>query len=63
MDLYKETLKLLADSDAAIPAIAEAIQVSPGWLYKILSGETPEPSVIKIQKLYDWLRVRGRKNG
>ena len=58
MNLYQETLKLLANSDVSIPAIAEAIDVSPGWLYKVLSGETPEPSVIKIQKLNDWLRAR-----
>ena len=55
MNLYADTIKLMADSDLPIIEIARAAKVSTGWVYKVISGEVADPSVKKIQRIYDFL--------
>lgn len=55
MDLLTETIKLVEASERPRDEIAKAIGVSGRWLSKVVSGDIPDPSVRRIQALYNVL--------
>ena len=56
-DLLSETLDLARRTQLPVAKICREIGVTPRWFHKVLSGETPDPSVRRIQRLHDYLRA------
>ncbi|CAK0742733.1 hypothetical protein CCP3SC15_1210005 [Gammaproteobacteria bacterium] len=55
MNLLDETMELARVSRLPVSAICEAIGVTPRWHHKLMSGKIKDPSVRRIQRLYDFL--------
>ena len=55
MDLLTETIKLVEASDKPRDELARLVGVSGRWLSKVVSGEIPDPSVRRVQALYNVL--------
>lgn len=55
--LMAETLRLLKNrpKDLTLPDIEKATQIPFYWLRKFTSGEIKDPSVNRVQRLYEYL--------
>lgn len=51
----RATLRLLDETDKSLPDIANAVGVSFYWLRKFKSGEISNPSVNRVERLYNYL--------
>jgi len=58
-DLLTDTKRLLAETELAIDEIADGIGVSRRWIYMFQKDEIPNPGVVGVQKLHDFLAARG----
>ena len=58
MNLFKTTLRLARKTTVSPDAIARHLGVTTRWYSKVLTGEIKEPSVVKIQKLHDYLESK-----
>lgn len=63
MSLLEQTLALARSTKCARSDICAAVGVTTRWYQKVLSGEIPEPSVVKIQRLHDYLVERSNGAG
>lgn len=54
-NLLEKTLSLLSVSKDTIGFISKSVGVSPRWIYKLKNAEVKDPSVVKVQALYDFL--------
>lgn len=60
-DLLSDARRLLAESTLPIDTIAEEVGVSRRWLYMVNNGEIPNPGIVSVQRLHDFLvSARGR---
>lgn len=55
MDLLETTIALARKSRLDRAEICREIGVTVRWYQKVLAGQIPEPSVVKIQRLHDYL--------
>lgn len=53
--LLDATLTLLCRSELPLETIAHKIGVRYDWLVRVKSGRTPNPGVIRVQALYEFL--------
>lgn len=53
--LYARTLELLKNSDKPLPLIYKETDLPFYWLRKLSQGEIKDPSVNRVQKLYEYL--------
>lgn len=55
--LLEKTKQLLAERPRykTYALIASEIGVSEYWILNLVTGKMPEPSVVKVQKLYEYL--------
>lgn len=53
--LYMTTLRLLKDSGKSLPTVYLETGLPFYWLRKFASGDVKDPSVNRIQKLYEYL--------
>lgn len=53
--LHQKALELLKGSPQALPDIARDSELPYYWLKKFSSGEVKDPSVNRVQKLYEYL--------
>lgn len=56
--LMLETLKLLRERHETLPEIQSATGIPFYWLRKFLGHEFKDPSVNRVQKLYEYLAGR-----
>lgn len=56
MDLLSETVRLVRSSDRPLSEICKAARVTPRWFYMVESGEIADPSIVRIQRLYNYLK-------
>lgn len=56
--LMTETLRLLKDRNQTLPTIMVATGIPFYWLRKFSAGQIRQPSVNRIQKLYEYLSGR-----
>lgn len=62
MNLLNETKKMLHESDLTLMEVAIGADVGFYWLQSFKRELHPEPSVVKTQKLYDFLKKqRGKR--
>lgn len=54
-DLLTETLEMARRTKLPMTRICRDIGVTPRWLHKVTTGDTPDPSVRRIQRLHDYL--------
>jgi len=54
-NLLNKTRKLLADATDPLSEIAEASGVGLEWLRKFRADSIPNPGVIRVQQLHDYL--------
>ena len=55
IDLYTETKRLLMSSKESIPKMAKNAGVNKHWLAKFKQGKYPNPGVLHVQRLHDYL--------
>lgn len=55
MNLLARTVELAKTTQLSHVSICQSIGVTTRWYQKVLSGEIAEPSVVKIQRLHDFL--------
>lgn len=55
MSLLEETIALANSTELDRADICLACDVGVRWYQKVLKGQIPEPSVVKIQRLHDYL--------
>jgi len=55
MNLYEDTMQMLDAHRKPMLKLAEEMNVSFRYLYKLKNRETCNPRVKDIQKVYDWL--------
>lgn len=55
MNLLDETLALARTSDRSVAEICKAARVTDRWYYMFLAGEIKDPSVRRVQRVYDFL--------
>ena len=60
LNLLDDTLRMAAESGLSAPALAAKAGVEVRWMYMILADQIPDPSVRKIQRVYDALAHRHR---
>lgn len=53
--LYSRTLELLHASGKSLPLIYKETDIPFYWLRKFSSGTIPDPSVNRVQRLYEYL--------
>jgi hypothetical protein len=53
--LYQETLKLLKDNNESLLDIHKEANLPYFWLKKFKAGEIKDPSVNRVQSLYEYL--------
>ena len=58
MSLMTETLRLLKERNQTLPEIQAATGISWYWLRKFAGHEYKDPSVNRVQKLYEYLAGR-----
>jgi predicted transcriptional regulator len=58
LSLMNETLRLLKERNQTLPEVASATDIPFYWLRKFHYGEVKNPSVNRIQKLYEFLSGR-----
>lgn len=51
----QRTMMLLDESEKTLPAIAEETGISFYWLRHFKSGEYKDPSVNRVQRVYEFL--------
>lgn len=56
--LYSRTLDLLKQSGIPLPEIYKETHLPYYWLKKFSSGEIRDPSVNRVQRLYEFLADR-----
>lgn len=56
--LYSRTLDLLKQSGVPLPEIYKETHLPYYWLKKFSSGEIRDPSVNRVQRLYEFLAGR-----
>jgi hypothetical protein len=56
--LLERTRALLAQTDQTYVEIYTATQLDPNWLSALLRGKIADPSVNKVQRLYEHLTQR-----
>lgn len=56
MDLLTETIRLVRASERPLSEICKAVGVTPRWFYMVESGEIADPSIVRIQRLYNYLK-------
>jgi len=56
--LHSRTLDLLKQSGVPLPEIYKETQLPYYWLKKFRSGEIKDPSVNRVQRLYEYLAGR-----
>lgn len=56
--LYNTTLDLLTKTDIPMTTIASETALPYDWLKQLRRGKIPNPSVNRIQKLYEFLTNR-----
>lgn len=56
--LHSRTLALLKDDGRSLPLVASQSGLPFYWLKKFSAGEIHDPSVNRIQKLYEFLAKR-----
>lgn len=54
-DLLTETLAMARHSKLPMVRICREIGVTTRWFQNVVSGDTPDPSVRRIQRLHDYL--------
>lgn len=56
LSLMVETLRLLRERKSTLPEVAVSAGIPFYWLRKFLGGEIQDPSVNRVQKLYEYLK-------
>ena len=56
--LYERTLVLLKESEVSLPKVYLDTRLPYYWLKKFSSGDIKNPSVNRVQKLYEYLTGR-----
>ena len=56
--LHRKTLDLLKQSEIPLPEIYKKTNLPYYWLKKFSSGEIKNPSVNRVQRLYEFLAGR-----
>jgi hypothetical protein len=56
--LHRKTLELLKQSRIPLPEIYKETHLPYYWLKKFSSGEIKDPSVNRVQRLYEFLAGR-----
>ena len=54
-DLLTDTKRLLAETELGIDEIADGVGVSRRWIYMFQKDEIPNPGIVGVQKLHDFL--------
>ncbi len=65
MELLQRTLELAEGqplSREEIREFCDSIGVTPRWYSKVISRETVDPGVTKIQRLHDYLSARSKRS-
>lgn len=55
MNMLEQTLILVRESDVSVADIARRANVGKRWMQMVLSGHIADPSVRKIQRVFDLL--------
>jgi hypothetical protein len=55
MSLFDETRKLLIDAPLPLMRLGKQLCIPYQWLIKFRNGEIPDPSVNRVQLLYETL--------
>lgn len=58
MDLLKDTIRLVQESGRPAAEICRAAGVTPRWWHMVVKGDIADPSVVKIQRIYNYLTQR-----
>lgn len=58
LSLMKETLDLLQNRNESLPSISKNTGIPFFWLRKFKYGEIDDPSVNRVQKLWEYLSER-----
>lgn len=53
--LLEKTLKLVRDEPRGLLAVAQKTEIPYHWLRKFAAGKIPNPSVNRVQKLFEKL--------
>jgi hypothetical protein len=60
-DLLTDTKRLLTETELGIDEIAEGVGVSRRWIYMFQNDEIPNPGIVGVQKLHDFLIARSAR--
>jgi len=58
--LLSETILLMDSTNESVASICKAINVSTRWYQKVKAGKFKDPSVNKIERLYNYLSRQRR---
>ena len=61
MTLLEKTIKLLNSSEKSPAAIAKETGLKPRWMYMVSRNELADPSVNKIELIYNYLVAEQNK--
>ncbi len=57
--LLPETKKLLKANKQPLDAVAAGAKVKRRWLYMLAANKIPNPGVVLVQRVHDYLRKNG----
>ena len=61
MALLDDTLALAKNTPLDMSEVCRAVGVTLRWYQMVQAGDIAEPSVVKIQRLHDYLKRHGKK--
>lgn len=61
--LLPETKRLLRETEEPLNDVARGAGVGRRWLYMLTKNEIPNPGVIAVQKVHDYLARRANGGG
>ena len=59
--MLQDTLDMLHDTDLPRRIIAAESGLGLEWLHKLAQGRIPDPGIIRIQRLHDYLSSRKKR--
>ena len=61
MTYLQKTMQLISDSEITPPQLAKETGLGKRWMYKLYKGEYADPSVNKIELIYNYLVAEQNK--
>jgi len=61
--LLETAIKLMDDTDVPVTTLCRETNVTTRWYYMLRSGVIKDPSVNKIQRIYDFLKDKSAGSG